>query len=209
MEGSPWEPFFSQLKGKKVMKHLKIIIVFLIVSLTSFSAFSYDHTLVTQTTFNVVSPLVESKFEDTVLNPEGFLKRFNPVGVQITKKVIRGNEFEYVLVKRILGIPKSFHLLGSINFERSEANCPANQKGYLAHIDLTPSGPSVTNTIADFTLLFCGTLMNSNQVSIKSTNSLFYHGDKFGSLLENFARSLIVEQVEALTASIKAEVVSK
>ncbi len=206
---APSGAFFLTLLGKMNMKNLKKLICLISILFFSFSAFAYDHTIKTQTSFIVAATLVEKKFEDTILNPEGFLKRFNPVGVQVIKKVIKGNEFEYVVVKKILGISKTFHLLGSIAFERSLIGCAANQRGYLAHIDFTASGPSVTDTIEDFTLLFCGTDVKVNQLAFKSINTLYYKGDKFGSLLERFAQSLMSEQVEALTASMRDETILK
>ena len=181
---------------------------FLIAMMFIFNAYSYDHVIVTQTAFSASGVSIEKNLEDTLLNPEGFLKRFNPAGVEVTKKVIKGNDFEFVVVKRIIGISKTFHLLGSIRFERTQANCPANQVGYLGQIDFTPSGPYVTNTIENFTLLFCGSSIAQNKMSIKSTNTLFYLGDKFGSLLEKFSKSLITEQVDTLSIAIKNEALS-
>lgn len=191
------------------MKMFLMSLSLLSLSSTSFSANQYDYVLSTESLFSVVSQNVETKFEETLLNPEGFLKRFNPAGVTVTKKVVLGNEFEFIVVKRILGFPKQFHLKGSVNFERTASGCSTNQTAYLAHLDFTPSGPSITDTIADFTLLFCSTNASPTNINVKSTNTLYYKGDKFGGILERLAKSLMNDQVDAIVTSLNGEVASK
>ena len=171
---------------------------------------TYDHILKTETGFNLSASInIDEKLEDTLLNPEGFLKRIIPAGVSVSKKVIVGNSFEYVVVKRILGFPKQFHLLGTITFDRTISGCPANQIAYLAQLDFTASGPAVTDTISDFTLLFCAKKTVSESLEIKSINTLFYKGDKFNSLIEKIAKSLINDQVDAIALAIEKELTAK
>ncbi len=179
----------------------------------SFGAFavpSYDHILFTKTQFEVSAPAkVEEKLEDTLLMPESFLKIFNPAGVTVTKRAISGNSFQFVVVKRILGFPKQFDLRGTLTFERVASGCVSTDTAYLGHMDFTPSGPSITDTIAEVTLLFCVSKKSDTALTIKSTNTLYYRGDAFGSLLERVAKSLIDDQIGAIASAIRADVQSK
>lgn len=195
------------------MKKQLAKLVFLISLATSnltHAAPTFDHILKTETGFNLsASANLDEKLEDTLLNPEGFLNRIVPAGVSVSKKVILGNSFEYIVVKRILGFPKQFHLLGTITFERTISGCPVDQLAYLAQLDFTASGPAVTDTISDFTLLFCAKKTLSDSLEIKSINTLFYKGDKFNSLIEKIAKSLINDQVDAIAVAIKDELTTK
>ena len=144
------------------------------LSLLSHAVPPHDHILYTKTQFDVVAPtLVEEKLEDTLLMPESFLKVFNPAGVTVSKKVISGNSFQFVVVKRILGFPKQFDLKGTLTFERVASGCTNSDQAYLGRMDFTPSGPSITDTIAEVTLLFCVVKKSETALAIQSTNTLY------------------------------------
>lgn len=172
-------------------------------------AANYDHTISTETLFSINTKDAERKFEDTVFNPEAILNTFNPAGVTVLKKIINGNEFEYEVEKRILGIRKKFHLIGSLSFERTNSGCSNNTSAYLAHLDLSQSGPDITDTVSDFTLLICNTNQNHALINGKSKNTLYYKGEKFGILLDQIAKKLINDQVNELFSSIKKEISKK
>lgn len=188
----------------------KYLLSLFILSLSAFASPSYDHILYTKTQFDVTAPsLAEEKLEDTLLMPESFLKIFNPAGVTVSKKVILGNSFQFVVVKRILGFPKQFDLKGTLNFERVASGCAQSDQAFLGHMDFTPSGPSITDTIAQVTLLFCVSKKSDTALTIKSTNTLYYRGDAFGSLLERVAKNLIDDQIAAIASAVRADVQSK
>ncbi len=190
-----------------------LISLTIMISMMSFHAHAvpaHDHILFTKSQFEVVAPsLVEEKFEDTLFMPENFLKIFNPAGVTVTKKVISGNAFQFVVVKRILGFPKQFDLRGTLTYERLSTGCLSTESAYLGHMDFTPSGPSITDTIAEVTLQFCVAKKSETSLLVKSTNTLYYRGDAFGSLLERVAKNLIDDQIAAIATAIKADVQSK
>jgi len=190
------------------MSFLKLVL-FLIFIQSVFAINPTDHTISTTSFFEINSNESQKKFEDTILLPENFLKRFNPANVTVTKKVINGNEFEFIVVKNILGFKKTFHLLGSIFFERKLINCKSGEHGYVAHIDFSRSGPSITDTISDFYLNLCTNEINNNALKINSVNTLYYKGSKFNSIYEAIAKSLINDQVTAIFSSIKSEVIAK
>ena len=164
-----------------------------------------DHSIVTNTSFAVSTASASESFEDTVLTTEGFLKRFDPSGVEIKRKVINGNAFEYLVVKKFLGIAKEVEMIGTMNFERTTNGCSNNETAYLGTIDLTGSQPIITDNIENFTLLLCLTEKSKNSLSVKVRSTLYYKGEKLGFIVEKFVTSVIKDQVEAIISAIKGE----
>ncbi len=191
------------------MKSKAFIFFLLIITLKIWAINPTDHTVSTVNSFDIQTYEPLKKFEDAVFLPEGFLKKFNPASVSVTKKVINGNEFEYVVVKNILGFKKTFHLLGSINFERKNHNCKPNEISYVSHVDFTRSGPEITDTISDFYLAICTVENSANLLKVTSLNTLYYKGNKFNAIYEAIAKSLINDQVNAIFTTIKNEVLTK
>ncbi len=143
------------------------------------------------------------KFEEASINTTNFLSYFNPANVTVVKKVIDGNNFDFHVVKSILGFKKHFNLLGTIQIQADKPeNCKIGEEAYTAHIDFSRSGPEITDTISDFFLHLC-TIQSGTQFIINSKNVLYYKGSKFNSIYESIARNLISDQVESLYLSIK------
>lgn len=164
-----------------------------------------DHSITTNTNFSVSTVNASEKLENIVLTTEGFLKRFDPAGVEIKRKIINENAFEYLVVKKFLGIAKEVEMIGTMNFERSASRCSNNETAYLGVIDFTGSQPIITDNIESFKILLCATEKTKSSVSVKVKSTLYYKGEKLGFILEKFVTSVIKDQVDAIISAIKAE----
>lgn len=184
----------------------KMALVFLlIISNQTYSSENFNlNSVVTTTTHSWNLNEAHRKFEDSSINSSDFLNYYTPAGVTVVKKVIDGNNFEFQVIKKILGFQKRFNLLGSVSFQtdRSE-NCKSGEESYTAHIDFSRSGPDITDTISDFFLHLC-TFQNGTQFNIRSKNILYYKGSKFNSIYESIARNLVTDQVGSFYSSIKS-----
>lgn len=190
------------------MKHTLKATLFSLVLFTGVAQ-SSEFKIVTDSSFSMATINIAEKFEDTLLESEGFLKRFNPAGVEVKRKVVSGNSFEYLVVKKFLGVSKEVEMIGTMTFERVSNGCQSNEAAYLGAIDFTGSQPVITDNIESFTMLMCASGKASNSLSVRVRSSLFYKGEKLGFIVEKFVTSVIKDQVEAIVSAIKTEAISR
>jgi hypothetical protein len=191
------------------MKNLLVKTLFVMTCLPIAFTSASDLFVATETAYSVTAPKADSKFEDTLLETEGFLKRFVPAGVEVKRKMVKGNSFEYLVTKRILGFPKHFDIKGSMTFERSSSGCVGSENAYRGTADFIGSEVGVTDTLDTLSLLVCVKENSSTSLSVRVKSMLFYKGKKFGRIIENIAEKLIVEQVDTIFLAVKQEVAAK
>lgn len=190
------------------MKHLLFKV--LIINACLPMVFSHASNFVAAETQSTVSASdVSRKLEDTVLETDGFLKRFTPVGVEMKKKIVEGNTFDYIVVKKFLGFAKEVAVKGSLTFERVATGCHANEEAYLGTIDFTGSQPVVVDNVEEATLLVCSKESSKSAATVRMQGKIVYKGKKFSWIVEKFAIGLIKDQIEGLVSAIKQDVSAK
>jgi hypothetical protein len=194
------------------LKHLIFIISLSFLSAASQADLNnvlYDHVLNTQSNLVIESDGAHTKFESAIFDEEQLLNNFTPNNVKILNKTVVGNEFEIYIEKKIFGFTKRFRILGTVNVTKSYNVCGANEESYDVLFDLTRSGDDVTEAIAAFSLEICSKNEKANVVAIKSKNSLYYRGRKYGIITEPIAKSVLNDQLSAFFKSVKLTIQSK
>lgn len=181
-----------------------LVILCSIFSFSLFASVSYDHVLTTNGTYTLAINQAEKKFEDVLLEEELILKNFNPADVKILKKTVTGNDFEYYIEKKILGFTKRFQILGTVNIERVTTGCAAGENAYYAYFDFSRSGTDVTEAVAALGLEICTKAMDESNLQIKTNNSLYYRGRKYGMITEPIAKSVINDQINQFFNAVKS-----
>jgi len=176
----------------------------IVLSSSLFASVSYDHVLTTSGTYSLNINQAEKKFEDVLLEEELILKNFNPADVKVLKKTVTGNDFEYYIEKKILGFTKRFQILGTVNIERTASGCASGENAYLAYFDFSRSGADVTDAVAALGLAICTKVVNETSLQIKTTNSLYYRGRKYGMITEPIAKSVINDQINQFFNAVKS-----
>lgn len=169
-----------------------------------FASVSYDHILTTNGNYSLNINQAEKKFEDVLLEEELILKSFNPADVKVLKKTVSGNDFEYYIEKKILGFTKRFQILGTVNIERTSNGCNAGENAYLAYFDFSRSGSDVTDAVAALGLAICTKVVNETNLQIKTINSLYYRGKKYGMITEPIAKSVVNDQINQFFNAVKS-----
>lgn len=191
------------------MKNLLVKSLLVIICLPIAFTNASDQYVAAETAYTVSAPRADSKLEDTLLETEGFLKRFAPAGVEVQRKLVYGNSFEYLVTKRILGFPKQFDIKGSIYFERASSGCLSTESAYRGTANFIGSEVGVTDTLDTLSLLVCVKENSATSLSLRVKSMLFYKGKKFGIIIENIAEKLIIEQVDALFLATKQEIAAQ
>jgi hypothetical protein len=184
-------------------------ILFLSMFLFAATASAYDYTLSTQTAMAVSSNEAALKLEDSLMETEGILKRFTPPGVQVLKKSVNGNAFEFLVVKSLLGMSQTIDLKGTLVFERVASGCQGTEQAYLGTVDFTGSQQNVEDSIESFKLLLCSSEKSAKSLNVRVKSTLYYNGKKFNFIVEKFAKNLIEEQVEAILLAVKGDVAAR
>lgn len=186
------------------MARCLVFLCTLFLTLTISASVSYDHVLTTNGNYSLNINQAEKKFEDVLLEEELILKNFNPADVKVLKKTVTGNDFEYYIEKKILGFTKRFQILGTVNIERMATGCSSGENAYLAYFDFSRSGSDVTDAVAALGLAICTKVINETNLQIKTTNSLYYRGKKYGMITEPIAKSVINEQINQFFNAVKS-----
>jgi hypothetical protein len=186
------------------MARCLVFLYTLFLTNTIFASVSYDHILTTNGTYSLNINQAEKKFEDVLLEEELILKNFNPADVKILKKTVTGNDFEYYVEKKILGFTKRFQILGTVNIERVANGCSAGENAYLAYFDFSRSGSDVTEAVAALSLAICTKAISETSLQIKTTNSMYYRGRKYGMITEPIAKSVINDQINEFFNAVKS-----
>lgn len=186
------------------MARCLVFLCTLFLTNTIFASVSYDHILTTNGTYSLNINQAEKKFEDVLLGEELILKNFNPADVKILKKTITGNDFEYYVEKKILGFTKRFQILGTVNIERVATGCSAGENAYIAYFDFSRSGSDVTEAVAALSLAMCTKAISETSLQIKTTNSMYYSGRKYGMITEPIAKSVINDQINEFFNAVKS-----
>ncbi|MBY0414191.1 MAG: hypothetical protein K2Q18_08500 [Bdellovibrionales bacterium] len=162
----------------------------------------------TDSKFSITTTDVASKLEDTLLQTEGFLKRFNPADAVVKKRVISGNNFDYIVEKKFLGISTEAEMIGTLYFERVATGCLPTENAYLGTFEFTGE-QVIVDHIENFKMLVCSLEKNSTTINIRTKNTLNYKGDKLSYIAEKFVVGVIKDQVQAMNEAMKAEVLSR
>lgn len=186
------------------MARCLVFLCTLFLTLTISASVSYDHVLTTNGNYSLNINQAEKKFEDVLLEEELILKNFNPADVKVLKKTVTGNDFEYYIEKKILGFTKRFQILGTVNIERMATGCSSGENAYLAYFDFSRSGSDVTDAVAALGLAICTKVINETNLQIKTTNSLYYRGKKYGMITEPIAKSVINDQINQFFNAVKS-----
>jgi alpha-D-ribose 1-methylphosphonate 5-triphosphate synthase subunit PhnG len=189
---------------------MKTFVKFALVNLClSFAALSAaEYFSAPDTRFNLNSEEVSEKFESAVLNPEGILKRFNPTGAVIERKLVRGSYIEFMATKKVMGISKKVFVRGELTTERSSVGCLKNELAYAAKMDFSKSDAVLSDNIDSLQMNICITEKSDKILSVRVQSKLL-KGYKYGRVMGTIAKEIIEAQIDPIVSAIKAEVASK
>ena len=84
------------------MKNKMPVFIALIFSLISFSLAGAEVIILPEVSFDIKTSDALAKIEDTLLNPESFLKRYRPGGAKIKNMSVDAAQFQFTATKKVL-----------------------------------------------------------------------------------------------------------
>lgn len=185
---------------------MKKIITFLILLVTT-SAFAKESIALSPINFQVMAEDALSKFEQTVLYPEGLLKRFHPVGAKISNKRISHNVISFVATRKILLISKSVFVNGILEASKDNQACSKGDVGYRIKMQFDSSDALVTDNVEELQALIC-LRSQSKTTLVGNVKAKVITGNNYSSAVGAIAVNLIKEQVSPLIDALTKEIKS-
>lgn len=185
------------------MKKMMIFLMLLVAP----SVFANQSVVLSPINFKVSTDHVLSKFNETILNPEGLLKRFIPVGAKISNKKISQNEISFIATKSALFISKSVYVNGILESSEAKDACSQADVGYSLKMHLDSSDDLVTNNVKVLEAIIC--LHSKSDTELTGlVRSKIIIGNNYSKALGPIAINLIKEQVSPLLNALTEEVKS-
>ena len=148
-----------------------------------------------------------TKFEETILNPEGMLIRYQPVGAKISAKHVVQNEISFIATKSVLFISKSVHVHGVLESFADKTSCTENEAGYSLKMHFDSSDTLVTNNVEGLEAIICLDSKFGNEI-VGHVRSKIIIGNNYSQTLGPIAIKLIKEQVSPLINALIKEIKS-
>lgn len=183
------------------MKAMMIIFLFIVAP----SVFAKQSVEIAPITFEVNAESALSKFRQTILYPEGLLKRFAPTGAQISKKKVSQNVVSFVATKRVLAISESVFINGILDTVEDDRICPKKEEGYKLKLLFDHSDDFITDNVEGLEIAVC-LRSQSNSKLTANLKAKIVHGNNYSSLVGPFVISLIKDQVTPLLDALNEEI---
>lgn len=185
------------------MKKMMIFLVLLVAP----SAFANQSVALSPISFQLRADGVLSKFEQTVLSPEGMLTRFRPVGAQISHKHVFHNVISFVATKSALFISKSVYINGVLESSEDNQACSQKDVGYRLTMRLDSSDTLVSNNVEGLEAIIC--LHSQSDTELAGVvRSRIIIGNNYSRTLGPIAINLIKKQVSPLLSALTEEIKS-
>lgn len=183
------------------MKRMMIFLMLLVAP----SVYANQSVELSPISFQVSAENVLSKFEQTVLYPEGLLKRFRPVGPKISNKQVSQNVISFVATKTVLFISKSVYVNGVLETSKDSRACPKGEVGYSIKMRFDSSDDLVTDNVEELQSTIC--LHSPSDARLVATaRSRIIIGNNYSKILGPTAINLIKEQVSPLLNALTEEI---
>lgn len=185
------------------MKKMMIFLMLLVAP----AVFAKQSVALTPITFQVSADDALSKFEKTVLYPEGLLKRFRPMGAKISNKRVSQNVISFIATKSVLFISKSVYVNGILESSEGSRACSKEDVGYSLKMHFDSSDDLVTDNVEGLEAIIC--LHSQSDTKLVGTvRSKIIIGNNYSNTLGPIAIKLIKEQVTPLFNALTEEIKS-
>lgn len=183
------------------MKTITIIFLFILAP----SVFAKQSVELAPITFQVNAENALAKFRQTILYPEGLLKRFAPTGAQISNKKVSQNVVSFVATKRVLAISESVFINGILDSTENNRICAKNEEGYNLKLAFDNSDNFITNNVEGLEIAVCLRSQSSNKLTA-NLKAKIVHGNDYSSIVGPFVIGLIKDQVSPLLNALSEEI---
>jgi hypothetical protein len=173
--------------------------------LVTLSVFANQSIELSPISFQVSADNALSKFEQTVLYPEGLLTRFWPVGANISDKRVSQNVISFVATKKVLFISKSVYVNGVLESIEDSQACAKEDMGYGLKMHFDSSDDLITNNVEGIEAIIC-LHSQSNTELVGNVRSRIIIGNNYSKILGPIAINLIKKQVSPLLNALTEEI---
>lgn len=156
-------------------------------------------------TFQVNTENALLKFRQTLLYPEGLLKRFAPTGAQITDKKVSQNVVSFVATKKVLAISKSVFINGILDTAEDNRICPKKEEGYKLKLLFDNSDDFIIDNVEGLEIVVCLRSQTGSKLTA-DFKAKIVHGNNYSSIVGPFVISLIKDQVSPLLNALSEEI---
>lgn len=157
--------------------------------------------------FQVNTENALSKLDKTLLNPEGLLTRFVPVGAKISNKNVSHNVISFVATKSAFFISKSVYVNGVLESKEDNKSCSKDEVGYSLRMYFDSSDDIVTNNVDELQAIICLKSQSTSKL-VGTVRSKIITGNNYSKALGPIAVNLIKEQVSPLLNALTEEIKS-
>lgn len=186
---------------------IKTMITVLILLLISPTVFAKQSVELPPINFQVSATDALSKFERTLLYPEGLLKRFRPLGAKISEKRVSQNVISFIATKTVLFISKSVYVNGIIDTSENNKACSKGELGYSFKMSFDSSDSLVTDNLEGLEATIC--LHSQSKTKLEGlVKSKIIIGNNYSKVLGPIAIDLIKGQVSPLLNALTEEITS-
>lgn len=175
------------------------------VLLVSPSVFAKQSVVLAPISFQVSAESALAKFEQTVLYPEGLLKRFQPVGAKISNKRVSQNVISFIATKSKLFISKSVYVNGILETNADNRSCGKNEVGYILKMRFDTSDRLVTDNVDGLEAIICLQTQSDSKLT-GLVRSRVITGSNYSNTFGPIAINLIKEQVSPLLNALAEEI---
>lgn len=181
--------------------------MFLLVLMVSPSVFAQQSVALSPIGLQISADNALTKFEQTVLYPEGMLKRFQPVGAKISNKRVSQNVISFIATKSKLFISKSVYVNGILESSENDRACSKGEVGYSLRMKFDSSDRLVTENVEGLEATIC--LQSKSDTKLTGlVRSKIIFGNNYSNVLGPIAVNLIKEQVAPLIQALTEEIKS-
>jgi hypothetical protein len=182
------------------MRFLCLLLIF------SFKLFASDTIELPVTPFELQTPNINSRIDESIKNPESILNRYVPAGLSVKDKKISGNTIEFMATKTVLGISRTVFYHGILDID--EIKAPKNNRCFLAELAFTGSGPLIIDNIEKLHLTLCVKETSTDHMR-GDIKPLLFKGNNYGGLLGTIAKNIVIDQIDPMIKAVKEEIESK
>ena len=185
---------------------MKLIMTFLLL-IAAPSVFANQSVAFSPISFQISAEDALFKLEKTILYPEALLKRFRPVGAQISDKRVSQNVVSFVATKSVLFISKSVYVNAILETNIDNQGCSIGDVGYGLKIQFDSSDAFVTNNVDELQAIICLKSQSSSKLT-GIVRAKIITGNNYSSIAGPVAVNLIKDQVQPLLIALTEEIKS-
>ncbi|MGZ3789873.1 MAG: hypothetical protein ACXVLQ_15145 [Bacteriovorax sp.] len=185
------------------MKKMMIFLMLLVAP----AVFANQSVELSPISFHVSADDALSRFEQTILYPEGMLTRFRPVGAKISNKQVSQNEISFVATKNVLFISKSVHVNGVLESSEDKEACRNEDVGYSLKMHFDSSDALVRNNVEELQATICLHSQSATELAVLVQSRIII-GNNYSKAIGPIAINLIKKQVSPLLNALTEEIKS-